>query len=81
MDLEHLDQSKDQVDYIMEQYKRDLAKAEAELEDEELEAEGEGEYYEVAELEAEGDEDYEFMGFNNKGKLAFQVFYLIIFDS
>lgn len=59
--MSQFDESKDGVDYEMERLKKEIEKNNAEAEGED------DEYYEAEELEAEGDEDYEFMGFNNKG--------------
>jgi hypothetical protein len=59
----------DTVDYAMDQLRKDInEQEEAEGEyDEEESIYAQEQFMEAQELAPEGDEDYEFMGFNNKG--------------
>ena len=61
--MDNFDESKDQVDYAIERFEKEVNEVEGESDDENNEND---EYYEAYELENEGDDEYEFMGFNNK---------------
>lgn len=66
-DVSGFEESKDQVDYMLAEFKQKFDDQEAEGEED-----GEDEYeFDEIEVDAEGDEEYEFMGFNNKVDIEF----------